>query len=150
MGRGQALVDSCCKERGDVSQELSVGGFEQEPVVVAAAEARQWSGRRAEDLDGTFADRLVLASGVGKMLSGAARVGFGSRMNANRDQAREGRITNLLPADDLFAVELLVVVLRSEPNGRVLGLKSLQDDLAWRVGAPSTTGHLSEKLKRSL
>jgi hypothetical protein len=31
----------------------------------------------------------------------------------------------------------------------VLGLKRLQDDLARRLGAPSTTGHLSKKLKRS-
>lgn len=87
---------------------------------------------------------------VGEMLRGAPSIGFGSRVDADRDQARERWIANLLAANDLFTIKPLIVVLSREPNGSVIGLISLQDDLARRLSAPGPTCHLSKKLEGAL
>ena len=125
-----------------VAKELSVGGLQQQAVVVAASKADEGCGGWAQDLDGTVFDGLVLARCVGEQLGRAAGVILGTSVNAHADQTREGWVADFFSVADLFGVETFVVVLGGQANGRMIGLERLQNDFARTLGSTRPAGNL--------
>ncbi len=79
-----------------------------------------------------------------------ARFRLVERVDSNERAARQRRVAELSPIDELSLEERVDVVARGERDRRVLGVPRLHEHAPGHVAAAGATGHLNEELECAL